>query len=55
MESIWLELCDTAGRPLSPDWHGDVLAERKAAVLAGQDEIIDRETAKQEVSDELPN
>jgi hypothetical protein len=53
MESIWDDLCDTAGSTLSPDWHGSVLADRKAAVLAGEDEIIDWETAKRKISDEL--
>ena len=49
MESIWDDLCGTAGSTLSPDWHGHVLADRKAAVLAGKDEIIDWETAKQKI------
>jgi hypothetical protein len=53
MESIWDDLCDTAGSTLSPDWHGSVLADRKAAVLAEEDEIIDWETAKRKISDEL--
>ena len=53
MESIWDDLCGTAGSRLSPDWHGTVLADRKAAVLAGEDEIIDWETAKQKISIEL--
>ena len=52
-ESIWDDLCDTAGSTLSPDWHGSVLADRKAAVLAGEDEIIDWEDAKRKISDEL--
>ena len=43
MESLWDDLCGTAGSTLSPDWHRKVLAERKAAVLAGEDEIIDWE------------
>jgi len=33
--------------------NGNVLAERKAAVLAGENEIIDWETAKQKISEEL--
>ena len=53
MESIWDDLCGTAGSLLSPGWHGSVLADRKAAVLAGEDEIIDWETAKQKISEEL--
>jgi hypothetical protein len=53
MESIWVDLCNTAGSKLSPDWHGTVLADRKAAVLAGEDEIIAWETAKQRIIDDL--
>jgi len=44
---------NAAGSRLSPDWHGTVLADRKAAVLAGEDKIIDWETAKQKISEEL--
>jgi hypothetical protein len=53
MESIWVDLCDTAGSTLSPDWHGKVLADRKAAALAGEEEIIDWETAKQKILENL--
>jgi hypothetical protein len=53
MESLWDDLCGTAGSTLSPDWHRKVLAERKAAVLAGEDEIIDWETAKKKISEDL--
>ena len=53
MESIWVDLCDTVGSTLSPDWHGNVLADRKAAALAGKDEIIDWETAKQKIFEDL--
>lgn len=53
MESIWTDLCDTAGSTLSPDWHGNVLADRKAAALAGEDEIIDWATAKRKIFKDL--
>jgi hypothetical protein len=53
MESIWVDLCDTAGSTLSPDWHGDILADRKSATLAGEDEILDWETAKQKIFEDL--
>ena len=53
MESIWDDLCGTAGSRLPPGWHENVLANREAAVLAGEDEIIDWETAKQKISEEL--
>ena len=53
MESIWDDLCMTAGSALTPDWHGDVLAGRKAALLAGDDESIDWETAKKKILEDL--
>ena len=53
MESIWDDLCGTAGSGLSPSWHGNVLADRKAAVLAGEDESIEWETAKQKITEEI--
>ena len=53
MESLWDDLCGTAASTLSPDWHRNVLAERNAAVLAGEDEIIDWETAKKKISEDL--
>ena len=53
MESIWVDLCDTAGSTLSRDWHEKVLADRKVAELAGEDEIIDWETAKQKIFEDL--
>ena len=53
MESIWVDLCDTAGSTLSPQWHGKVLANSKAAALAGEDQILDWETAKQKIFEDL--
>jgi hypothetical protein len=53
MESIWVDLCDTAGSTLSPDWHGNVLADRQAAVLAGEDKPLDWETAKRKILEDL--
>ncbi len=53
MESIWDDLCATAGSTLSPDWHGHVLADREAAVLAGEHEVMDWEAAKKKIADEV--
>ena len=53
METIWADLCNTAGSRLSPDWHGKVLADRKVAALAGEDEILDWKTAKQKIFEDL--
>ena len=52
MESLWDDLCDTAGSTLSPDWHGKVLASRETDMQAGVAEISDWETAKRKISDD---
>ena len=53
MESIWKDLCRTAGSKLSPNWHGNILADREAAFLAGEDEILDWEIAKKKIAEDL--
>ena len=53
MESIWDDLCDTAGSTLTPDWHGSILMARKAALKDGEDEILDWETAKRKISEDI--
>lgn len=47
MESLWESLCDRPSASiLSPDWHGNVLAEREQALQNHTDEFEDWETAK---------
>ena len=53
MESLWEDLCDTAASTITPDWHGEVLAGRNENLVAGEDEILDWETAKRRISEEL--
>ena len=53
MESLWQDLCGTAGSKLSPGWHKGVLADRKAAVQSGDEEIMDWEAAKNKISDDI--
>ena len=53
MESIWDNLCDTAGSTLTPDWHGTILTARKAALKVGEDEVLDWETAKKKISEDI--
>ena len=53
MESLWKDLCATAGSTLSPNWHQDVLFAREAAVQAGDMEIMDWEVAKQKISEDI--
>ncbi len=53
MESLWADLCGTAGSTLSPDWHEDVLSNRSAAFKDGEDEILDWEVAKKKISEDV--
>ena len=53
MESIWKDLCGTAGSTLTPQWHGTVLAGREASLLAGQDKSMDWEAAKKKILEDL--
>lgn len=53
MESLWDSLCHEAGDPGVPDWHGDVLAEREAALARGEIEIEDWDLAKQRIRERL--
>jgi hypothetical protein len=53
MESIWDDLCDTAGSTLTPDWHRSILTARKAALKGGNDEVLDWETAKKKISQDI--
>ena len=52
MERLWENL---SRRPadISPNWHGDVLAERRAAVLDGKTAFVDWEEAKSRLRERL--
>jgi putative addiction module component (TIGR02574 family) len=53
MERLWADL---SRRPVdipSPDWHGDVLAARLAAVQEGKTAFVDWEDAKRRLRDRL--
>lgn len=54
MESLWDDLCRRADRMVSPPWHGDVLAERDAAIRKGEDHFDDWDTAKRKIENDLP-
>ena len=53
MESLWKDLCATAGSTLSPDWHQEVLFAREAAVQTGDMEIMDWETEKHKIYEDI--
>ena len=46
MERLWAELSRRPGDIPSPDWHGDVLVEREAAVREGRTAFVDWDDAK---------
>ena len=53
MESLWDDLCANAESMASPDWHGDVLAERDTSQERGEDEFEDWEAAKRNIRNQV--
>ena len=52
MEDLWADL---SGKEVSsPDWHGEVLAERDRLITSGKERLIDWEIAKRQLREELP-
>lgn len=51
MEAIWSSLCTTPYDLESPDWHRDVLAERKQRLESGDATISDWTEAKKRLQD----
>ena len=51
MERLWGELSRRPSDIPSPDWHGDILAERAKAVQEGRSAFHDWEAAKQRLRD----
>jgi hypothetical protein len=49
MESLWDDLCRRAETVESPPWHGEILAEREAAIRRGEDHFEDWESARQKI------
>lgn len=46
MESIWASFSDDTASIESPDWHGTILAQRKAKLESGEAKFISLETLK---------
>ena len=40
MEQLWDALCRDAGEIVSPEWHREVLADRKARALSGEAKFL---------------
>jgi putative addiction module component (TIGR02574 family) len=53
MERLWVDLSRRPADVPSPDWHGDVLAERLAAVRDGKTTFVDWDDAKKRLRDRL--
>lgn len=54
MESLWDSLIHENMEMASPDWHGEVLAEREAAIERGEIQFEDWETAKEKIRKQVP-
>lgn len=53
MERLWVDLSRRPDDVPSPDWHGDVLAQRMAAVREGRAQFVDWDDAKKRLRDRL--
>lgn len=53
METIWADLSRNEADIESPGWHGDVLREREAKYLSGEEKPVDWEIAKKELRNRL--
>jgi hypothetical protein len=53
MELLWDDLRSRAGIITSPPWHGKILAERRAAVERGDEQVEDWQTARWKIEEEI--
>lgn len=53
MESLWDSLLHENIEIASPDWHGEVLTEREAAIERGEAQFEDWETAKEKIRKQI--
>ncbi len=53
MERLWADLSRRPNDVPSPDWHGDVLAERLATVRDGKATFVNWKDAKKRLRDRL--
>lgn len=53
MERLWEDLSKLPSNIPPPDWHGDVLATRLAAVKEGRTSFVDWDVAKERLRDRL--
>lgn len=53
MERLWDDLSRRPSDVASPDWHGDILGERRVAVSEGRTAFVDWEDAKKRLRERL--
>lgn len=53
MERLWENLLCCPSDVPPPEWHGEILAERQAAVREGRTSFVDWETAKDRLRERL--
>lgn len=53
MEEIWADLSNPNSGFVPPDWHREVLEERKKGILDGNQKFTDWEKAKKEIRDRV--
>jgi hypothetical protein len=53
MEDLWHDLSQNERTVVSPEWHGEVLAERERKLASGEDSLVDWETAKRQLRAKL--
>ena len=47
LESVWNNLCQKSGDVRSPEWHREVLEERKRRLASGEAKLVPWSEAKQ--------
>ncbi len=54
MERLWDSLLHEKTEIAPPEWHGEVIAEREAAIERGEAHFEDWETAKEKIKKQIP-
>jgi len=51
MEALWGSLCHDKSEPESPEWHGEILEERRHKLDSGEARFISLEEAKKRIEE----
>ena len=54
MELLWEDLASSPESVESPDWHKEILDDRRARVAEGKAHFADWETAKKDIRSKIP-